>query len=206
MGEANMNILHPAMTGRRLNFASAGLSMTLAEFDAINDFEEGYRFELINGVVVVTPEPAPSHWSANDELGRLLRNYGEDHPQGSCLSGTVPEVYLLTSYAKRRADRALWIGLGRDPEPKHDTPAIVIEIVSPGREAFLRDFEKKRDEYLELGCSEYWVIDKSDRTMTVFRRSVPCHIVKENQVYSTPLLPGFELPLAKILRAADMYK
>lgn len=201
-----MNILHPAMSTRRLSFSSAGLSMSLAEFDAIKDFEEGYRFELINGVVVVTPEPAPSHWSINDELGRLLRNYGEDHPQGSCLSGTIPEVYLITSYAKRRADRALWIGLGRAPVVKQDIPAIVIEIVSPGREAFLRDFEKKRDEYLELGCTEYWVIDEFDRTMTVFRRAVPWQVVKEDQIYSTPLLPGFELSLAKILRAADMYK
>jgi Uma2 family endonuclease len=97
-----MNILHPLTTTARLGSSSAGLTMTLDELEAIKDFEEGNRHERINGVVVATPEPSPSPWNSNDELGRLLRNYGQDHPQGHCLSGTLPDVYLITSPTLQR--------------------------------------------------------------------------------------------------------
>ena len=30
--------------------------------------------------------------------------------------------------------------------------------------------------------------------------------MKENEVYKTPLLPGFELPLAKLLAVSDKYR
>ncbi|MDX1944706.1 MAG: hypothetical protein SFU86_04800 [Pirellulaceae bacterium] len=59
----------------------------------------------------------------------------------------------------RRRDRALWIGLGRLPDPKVDLPTIVVEFVSPGRRNFLRDY--------------------------------------------SPLLPGFELPVGRLLATAN---
>jgi Uma2 family endonuclease len=53
----------------------------------------------------------------------------------------------------------------------------------------------------------YWIIDRFRRQMTVVRAtdSSPKEIVvQEQELYSSPLLPGFELPLAKILAEADM--
>lgn len=34
-----------------------GLRMTLEEFDAVEDYDEDYMYELVNGVVVVNPLP-----------------------------------------------------------------------------------------------------------------------------------------------------
>jgi Uma2 family endonuclease len=201
-----MIIRHPQISSRRLSFGSAGLRMSLAEFRAIEDFEDGYRFELIKGIVIVTPAPSNSEASSNDKLGYLLQRYAEDHPQGSNLDDTLPEREIITSIGLRRTDRSIWAGLGRTPRPGEDVPAIIVEIVSPGRAAFIRDFEEKRDEYLELGCKEYWVIDRSDRTLAVFRPDQPMLSVGEDQVYTTPLLPGFELRMKVIFAAADKYK
>jgi len=36
---------------------TAGLLMTAEEFDAIEEYDEDYRYELINEVLVVTPAP-----------------------------------------------------------------------------------------------------------------------------------------------------
>ena len=44
----------------RLSPSCAGLRMTPEEFDGVLDFDERYRYELINGVLVVTPPPGLS--------------------------------------------------------------------------------------------------------------------------------------------------
>jgi Uma2 family endonuclease len=196
----------PRTESKRLSHGSAGVTMTLAEFQSIDDFEEGLRFELIRGVLVVTPSPAPSHWSINDELGRLLRNYAEGQPQGKCLSATVPELDIVTSVGSRCADRVIWIGLDRQVDPKTDVPTILVEIVSPGKAAFYRDFEEKRDEYLELGCREYWVIDPNDLTMTVFRPELAPEVLAAAGIFKSALLPDFELDLQKLFRATSVFK
>ena len=35
-----------------------------------------------------------------------------------------------------------------------------MEFVASGKRNIKRDYEEKRDEYLALGVSEYWVIDR----------------------------------------------
>src|SRR6516225_8283387 len=53
----------------RLDASSAGISMTPEEFDAITDYDECFNYELINGVLVVTPMSSRSERSPNDLLG-----------------------------------------------------------------------------------------------------------------------------------------
>lgn len=183
---------------------SAGIHLTPDEFDQA-DFEEGYRYELINGVLVVSPIPSESERDPNEELGHWLRLYHETHPKGSAMDKTLPEQTIRTYPNRRRADRAIWAGLGRRPR-RFETPTIVAEFISAGKRNRLRDYEEKRDEYMRAGVQEYWVIDRFRRIMTVFTLvdgQVQVRVIKERQKYTTPLLPGFELPLAKLLKLAD---
>ena len=90
-----------------------------------------------------------------------------------------------------------------------DVPTIAVEFVSRRRRDLLRDYEEKRREYLALGVAEYWIIDRFRRTMTVYHNPprVPAEqVVAENEVYHTDLLPGFELPLARLLAVADQWR
>ncbi|MGH9173351.1 MAG: Uma2 family endonuclease, partial [Vicinamibacterales bacterium] len=116
---------------------------------------------------------------------------------------TLPENLLRTPLCRRRADRVIWTGLGRTPNARRDLPSIAIEFVSEGRRNRRRDFEAKREEYEQAGVEEYWVIDRFRREMTVFRRGRPPLIVREGEVYQMPLLPGFELPLARLFAVSD---
>jgi len=185
--------------------------MTLGEFDRaerVAEFVDGYRYELINGVLIVSPSPLPQERGANDVLGRWLLNYQEDNPQGSALNGTLPEQTIHTPMNRRIADRVIWAGLGRKPKWMTETPTAIAEFVSSGKRNYLRDYEEKRDEYMAMKVSEYWVIDRFQRTMTVFTSvagKLKTRVVREKQTYTTPLLPGFELPLAKLLEVADAY-
>jgi Uma2 family endonuclease len=107
--------------------------------------------------------------------------------------------------SRRRADRVIWLGLGRVPNPQNDVPAIAGEFVSNRQRDRVRDYEEKRRDYRAIGILEYWVIDRFDHTMTVFKNGPAKEtelVIKANETYRTPLLPGFELPLSQLLKVA----
>jgi Uma2 family endonuclease len=186
------------------------MSMTPEEFDALlpEAFDDRYRYELIRGVLVVTPPPGNAEVDPNEELGYVLRSYQEQHPQGSALDKTLPEQTVATTENRRRCGRAIWAGLGRLPVPEKDVPAIVVEFVSASRRDIRRDYQEKLAEYLAAGVREYWIIDRFRRIMTVYR-SRPGGLetveVRESETYQTELLPGFTLTLARLLSKADLW-
>lgn len=180
-----------------------GRVMSPREFDR-GDFERGWRYELVNGVLIVSPAPVLNERDPNEELGRILRNYQEYHPQGSALDVTVSEHDVETGDNRRRADRAIWAGLGRLPR-KNETPTITVEFVSKDRRDWVRDYETKRDEYLDAGVLEYWIFDRFTETLTVWtqkngRRTKKVH--SANETFSTQRLPGLVLGLRKLFDLA----
>jgi len=190
----------------------AGIPMTLDEFEAA-DYVAGHRYELINGVLIVSPIPLEEERDANEGLGRLLRNHQLDHPQGDALNLTLPEHNLRTKKNNRRADRCIWCGLGRHPRTKgrvknRDVPAIVVEFPSSRPADQRRDYDEKRIEYRDLGVREYWIIDRFRRKMTVYSwhgKRWAKREFAEDATYTTDLLPGFELPLADLFAISDRY-
>jgi Uma2 family endonuclease len=141
----------------------------------------------------------------NDELGHMLREYRESE-NGHHLDKTLPDRTMPSTPNRRRCDRAIWAGLGRLPDTRKDIPTIVVEFVSESKSDAQRDYELKRDEYLRAGVVEYWIIDRFQRVMTVYTRGDfgPVQkIITERQTYRTRLLPGFGLPLKRLLAEAD---
>jgi Uma2 family endonuclease len=198
----------PTRTKRRITLRrwSNGMLMTPEEFDAVTDYDDRYAYELIHGVLIVSPTPGDAERDPNEELGLLLRLYRLTHPEGAILDKTLPEQYIPLAHGRRRADRVIWTRLGRVPDPNVDIPAVAVEFASKRKRDRVRDYEEKRREYHEIGVLEYWVIDRVGRTMTVFRNipgEPPEVVVKSEETYRTPLLPGFELPLARLLKVAD---
>jgi Uma2 family endonuclease len=189
----------------RLGLRSSGLLFTPEEFDNLpaRAFDERYRYELIRGVLVVTPPAGPAEVDPNGELEYSLRLYQEDDPRGSALDATLHEPTIPSLDSRRRCDRAIWVGLGRVPDVETDIPAIVVEFVSRSRRDFLRDYVEKRAEYLALGVREYWIIDRFRRIMMLYRNDHDDLVVAESEPYQTVLLPGFSLPLARLLARAD---
>jgi Uma2 family endonuclease len=193
---------------RRLQLGpeSAGLLLTAKEYDHAH-FREDLRYELINGVLVVSPIPSEEERDPNEELGHWLRQYREGHRQGSSLDATLSEQEIRTKQNRRRADRVIWAGLGRLPK-KGETPTIVAEFVSEGKINQERDYIAKRTEYREIGVQEYWVIDRFRRSLTVYiftGEKDQEHLIREGQKYETRLFPGFELDLARLLAYADRW-
>jgi Uma2 family endonuclease len=191
-----------------LGLRSSGVLMTTEEFDdlPIDVFQDGLRYELINGVLIVTPPAGNGEVDPSDELGFLVRYYKYYHPQGSIVDAVLFEQTIYSTTNRRRADRAIWTGLGRVPDVEKDVPSIVIEFVSKKRRDHIRDYVEKKTEYLSIGVREYWIIDRYQRIMTVHRNlpdGVVTVVVPEMETYRIDLLPGFELPIARLLARAD---
>jgi Uma2 family endonuclease len=189
-----------------LGLQSAGVLMSPEEFDAIEEYDEDYHYELIHGVLVVTPIPLAEETGPNQLLGHLLFDYQQNHPQGAHLSDTLPQQYIRTSTGRRLADRVIWCGLGRMSNPRRDVPSIAVEFVSAGRRNRKRDYVDKRQDYCEAGVKEYWIIDRFQRTLTVIQ-NLPAgqqeQVVAEHETYQSLLLPGFVVPLARLIADAD---
>ena len=190
---------------RRIGPGSAGILMTAEEFDALPErrWVRGYRYELIRGVLVVSPVAGPKERGPNDELGYLLHDQltwmqtmrravrsttrsrnrlsGRRHPTAAAV--TAPYGSVLAALPRTmRSIRA----------------AIVIEFASKRRRDATRDYETKRDEYGRLGVREYWGVDRFRRTMTAYRylpglEAPRVVTVGEPDEYRTDLLPGFSL-------------
>lgn len=194
---------------RRLDADSSGLRMSAKEFLAVKDWDPTFRYELFNGVVVVNAAASLQEGDPNEELGYLLRRYAEDHPKGIALYATCYERDVRIDETNvRRADRCVWLTREEDFEPDATPPDIAIEFVSPGRRNAVRDYIFKKMDYQKIGVREYWIIDRFKRTMTVHYlppADLETRIVTEKESYSTPLLPGFKLPLKRILQKADRW-
>jgi Uma2 family endonuclease len=189
----------------RLMAEMNGTSMSVEEFRAVEDCEPGYRFELIHGVLIVSPAPAAGERDPNGELEYLLRHYQRSHSNGRSLDLTLFEQEVETSAGIRRADRVIWCGLGRQPDPMKDVPSIVVEFVSSTSRDRRRDYEEKREEYASIGVREYWIIDRFRRTLTVCIGREKPRIVRAKEAYTTALLPGFELPLSRLFEITDAW-
>jgi len=193
----------------KFGLESNGILMTSEEFDDADpdDFDPLWDYELINGVLVVSPIPLEQEADPNEELGRLLRNYQEDHLQGKALDKTLPERYVKCGRNRRKPDRVIWAGLGRLPR-KGETPTIVVEFVSRRKRDRELDYETKRKEYAKSKVQEYWIIDRFQKHMAarvLEGDKYRIRIIAAKQTYRTKLLPGFEVPLARLIELAERW-
>jgi Uma2 family endonuclease len=190
---------------QRLGQRSNGMLMTTDEFLAIEDCDRDFRYELVHGVVVVSPPAGPGERKSNDVIGFWLQSFQQNDPRGKSIDETLPEQEIVTSTGVRRADRAIWVGLGRAPDTLHDVPTIAIEFLSGSTRDRRRDFIEKRSEYAAAGVKEYWIIDRH-RAQLVIGRGMEPELILKDGVYQTPLIPGFELSIPALLAACNRYR
>ena len=128
--------------------------------------EDGQRYELVDGALLVSPSPTARHQWIVLALACELRMWLQEQPVGTVYvaPATVPvdrttEVQPDVFVVPRRGPPAgPWQDLGR--------PLLVLEVVSPSTAR--QDRETKRRLYQELGIPEYWVVDPDIRTVEIW--------------------------------------
>jgi Uma2 family endonuclease len=179
---------------------AAVLKLTIHHLEALPD--DGNRYELIDGELLVSKAPGLIHQRSLGRLFNRLSNYLMVSLVGELIlnpgvvfddyNGVIPDLVFVSA--------------GREhiltPRGLIAAPDLVVEIVSPGEQNRERDRQTKRQLYSVRGVREYWVIDPELRTIEVYRQQenalVLTATLHEGDALTSPLFPGFSCPVAEI--------
>jgi Uma2 family endonuclease len=129
--------------------------------------DDGNRYEVIDGEVLVTPMPSTDHQQV---LGRLIRAFG-DHMDREGFGVVLPDVDVLFVTGQfLRPDLVVVPRSAREGVTSRGiemAPALMVEILSPSSRSI--DRVKKPRRYAEFGVPEYWVVDPEERCVWVWR-------------------------------------
>jgi len=130
--------------------------------------DDGQRYQVIDGSLVVTPAPSPIHQRISSRLERQLEDYFHARSLGEVLH--APIDLILTRHDILGPD----ILVVSDPQHVsrrgiEGPPLLVVEILSPSTRA--QDRGDKARRYAELGIAHYWIVDPDERTLECYTSS-----------------------------------
>ncbi len=165
---------------------------------------EGERHEIIDGELYVTTQPHGRHQATSDNIITELGIWGRQTKLGR----TFGAPGLVYAKDEAVAPDIVWVSKARlanilGPDGKlHDSPELVVEILSPGKGNEERDREKKLDLYSRRGVQEYWIADWRAMTIEVYRREQDglqlIQTLQAGDILTSPLLPGFSCPIDRL--------
>jgi Uma2 family endonuclease len=170
-------------------------SMTGAQFDAL-PYEEGRRWELVEGELIEVPSATPEHQII---VGKLIMSLGEYFRQ-SPIGGVLPDVeFALSDRDRMRPDVCVllgerWTGLNRKRIPIPGAPDIACEIISPSERT--AESTRKVRTYLRRGVKEVWQVFPEAREVIVWTADAMTRVLDAGEALSTGALPGWTLPLS----------
>ena len=120
--------------------------------------EDGRRYEIHGGELVVVPSPMPCHQIAIVELVTLLRDYGR---RAGGIALVAPLDIVFGEYDVVQPDivffRAERHHLVQPYEVTRVAPDIAVEVLSPSTAAV--DRGRKMRMFAGYGVPEYWIVD-----------------------------------------------
>lgn len=147
-----------------------GMALEVPRFtiEMLDDFpDDGNRYELLEGILLVTPAPSMTHQIVATRLvhmlmsaldaGRLAHVVAVGAVQRGENTQLQPDILVLPASfqpgTEWRDISGWWLA---------------VEVMSPSSRVYDREF--KRAAYLTLGVEEYWLADLRDQSIEVWRR------------------------------------
>lgn len=175
--------------------------LTIADLDSMPD--DGNRYEIIEGELIVSRSPNLIHQTVSGNIFRSVDGYLIQNPIGriwttpgvifSEYSGVIPDLVYVSN--ERRDEIA-------SGDRVMGSPDLVIEIVSPGAENERRDRLVKRQLYGKYGVKEYWIVDFHNRTIEVYALQGQMlqlqSILTEKEELTSSVLPGYRCKVETI--------
>jgi Uma2 family endonuclease len=130
---------------------------TVDDLDLVPD--DGLQYELLDGMLLVTPTPTIAHQRASSRLFVILAR--------SCPTN----MEVLYAPLDWRPDRmtsfqpdVLVLDIRDQDAPVGETMILAVEILSPSTRR--KDLFLKRSKYQDAGVQSYWIVDPQARSMT----------------------------------------
>ncbi|GAB04254.1 Uma2 family endonuclease [Gordonia amarae] len=164
-------------------------ALTRADLAVVPD--DGHRYELIDGSLIVSPAPQIRHQDAVMRLGVLL--FEACPPELKVLSAPVDVVLADDSVIQPDL-----LVARRDQFTDNDLPGpplLAIEVLSPSTRGI--DLLLKKDRLERAGCPHYWVVDPEGPTISAWTlrdgRLVNIQTATEDELFSVtePFIVSF---------------
>jgi Uma2 family endonuclease len=141
--------------------------------------DDGNRYELVDGMLLVTPSPRYIHQFAVGELNDRLRTYAHTNRLGQVLASPAdldlqsgqlvqPDIFVLPIEPDRRLRE--WEEAG--------IPSLIVEVLSPSTARYDRVI--KRQLYQRTGVPTYWIVDLDARLVEVWTTDHPAPAVTDD--------------------------
>lgn len=163
--------------------------------------DDGNRYELVDGELLVSPSPRARHQFAVSAFNDRIKAYCRAHRLGAVLfspadldlrSGQLlqPDLFMIATPDGRPFGE--W--------PDAGIPALVVEVLSPSTARF--DRVTKRRRYQRSGVAIYWIVDVDARLVEVWRPTddSPSIIDEQLEWQPDPALPPLQIALGEVFR------
>lgn len=149
-----------AMTTEVRTGLPRGRALTRDDLDAMPD--DGHRYELVDGVLIVSPAPRRVHQRASLRLTVLLD--AAVPPDLEPLA--APFDVALSDDTVMQPD--LVVGRNADFTERDlpVAPVLAVEVLSPSTRGI--DLLLKKDRLERAGCAHYWVVDPEEPSITAW--------------------------------------
>lgn len=164
--------------------------------------EPGYRFEILEGVLLKEPSPSMQHQRVSRELGyQLITFFKGFDPEGELFF--APLDVTLTAVNVLQPDLLFISGVNREimREERIDGACdLVVEIMSPANRR--KDRLQKMEIYRKAGIPHYWLVDPEENTLEAFLlrdgNYTLVSVGAPGDKFNHPAFPGLNLDLEKI--------
>lgn len=189
-----------AVTPRQSGPKYRGLRMNAEQYLALPD--DGYRYELIDGVITMSPSPSFKHQDLSSEIVTQLRTFLRNNPIGKAVAevdvrlsdGLVyrPDLIFLDSEKAARCGTRVT-----------EIPDLVVEVVSADSRSY--DSVTKKGDYEAAGIAEYWLIDPGMRKFTFYRLVDGRYVEQQADAdrFKSSVVKDFELDLAGLRKIIE---
>ncbi len=161
--------------------------------------DDGQRYEIIGGELIVSPAPLLNHQAVAGTLFMWLRLFVSTHRLGEVYG--APTDVRLTPYNTVQPDM-LFIAQGRLDIRRRayvdGAPDLVVEVLSDRTRRV--DLVQKRALYAMAGVPEYWIADIDARSLTMLTLVEGQYqmIEQDEDVARSLIVPGFEIAVADV--------
>ncbi len=159
--------------------------------------DDGYKYDMIEGVLQLTPSPLFEHGRAAGRFMGRLQSFLTKNPIGVA----VPEIDVLLpdggDVLRPDISFILTEHMGIVIQHIHGAPDLVCEILSDS--TAVRDRGIKADRYLKSGVTEYWLVDPRDRSVAVLYNETRTTWIEQTQApFPSRVLPGLSISAAEL--------
>jgi Uma2 family endonuclease len=134
---------------------------TRKDLDRLPD--DGNRYEVVDGELLVTPPPSVEHQAVVEWLAARLFPFVLANELGTL---GFPRSVIVEGGEQVEPDLMVRQQLRGGSWERAPLPILVIEVISEATRR--RDLENKRDFYMRAGIPEYWAVDRRRRSIVRF--------------------------------------